>query len=68
MLLDASALLLYAFGMGKKKLHDPKKAAEHALYLAALAAGQRPPRASTIPDRRKAQSRKACRNRRLWAQ
>lgn len=38
----------------------------HAAYLAALAAGMRPPRASTIPDGRKAVNRRACRDRRLW--
>ena len=49
--------------MSKKQNPNDKarKAAAHAAYLAALAAGVRPQRAATFTDRRKEASRKACR-------
>ena len=49
-----------------KKKADPRKAAEHALYLAAIEQGYRPLRAATMPDGRKVANRRACRDRRLW--
>lgn len=53
--------------MGKKKKPvDPRKVTEHNLYLAAVAQGYRPLRATTMPDGRKKANRRACRDRRLW--